>query len=131
VVVTIGIESIEGKGESPRSSLGQAPRHVLRDPYAVGADDDPQSTFCRSLDYLENVASQERLAARQDGHAFRREGGDFVDHPETFLGAELAPIGEILRADERRAAGVEIAVLACEVATIGEVPGDDVGPNKI
>ena len=30
--------------------------------------------------------------------------------------------------DLRRAAGVEIAVLAGEVAAVGEVPGDDVGP---
>ena len=35
-------------------------------------------------------------------------------------------IGEVLRADLRCAAGVEIAVLACEVAAIGQVPGDDV-----
>ena len=129
-VVTIGIESIEGKGQSPCSGLRQAPRHVLRDAHAVGADDDPQFTLRRAPDDLEDVAPQERLAARQDRQAFRREGGDFVDDPEAFLGAELAPIGEVLRADQRRAAGVEIAVLAGEVAAVGEVPGDDVGPGE-
>ena len=98
--------------------------------HAVGADDDPQSTLRRAPDDLEDVAPQERLAARQDRQAFRREGGDFVDDPEAFLGAELAPIGEVLRADQRRAAGVEIAVLAGEVAAVGEVPGDDVGPGE-
>ncbi len=41
VVVTFGIESIEGKGQSARSGLRQAPRHVLRDAHAVGAHDDP------------------------------------------------------------------------------------------
>ena len=130
-VVTIGIESIEGKGQSPCSGLRQAPRQVLRDAHAVGADDDPQSTLRRAPDDLEDVAPQERLAARQDRQAFRRERGDFVDDPEAFLGAELAPIGEVLRADQRRAAGVEIAVLAGEVAAVGEVPGDDVGPGEL
>ena len=129
-VVTIGIERIERKGQPPRSGLRQAPRQVLRDAHAVGADDDPQSALRRAPDDLEDVAPQERLAARQDRHAFRREGGDFVDDPEAFLGAELAPIGEVLRADQRRAAGVEIAVLAGEVAAVGEVPGDDVGPGE-
>ena len=129
-VVTIGIESIEGKGQSPCSGLRQALRHVLRDAHAVGADDDPEFTLRRAPDDLEDVAPQERLAARQDRQAFRRERGDFVDDPEAFLGAELAPIGEVLRADQRRAAGVEIAVLAGEVAAVGEVPGDDVGPGE-
>ena len=129
-VVTIGIERIEGQGQSPCSGLRQALRHVLRDAHAVGADDDPQSTLRRAPDDLEDVAPQERLAARQDRQAFRRERGDFVDDPEALLGAELAPIGEVLRADQGRAAGVEIAVLAGEVAAVGEVPGDDVGPGE-
>ena len=62
----------------------------------------------------------------EDRQAFRREGGDFVDDPEALVGAELAPIREVLRTDQRCAAGVEIAVLAGEVAAVGEVPGDDV-----
>ena len=125
--MTIGIESIEREREPPRSGLREALRQVLRDAHAVGADDDPEFTLRRAPDDLEDVAAQKRLAARQDRQAFRREGGDFVDDPEAFLGAELAPIGEVLRADLRRAAGVEIAVLAGEVAAVGEVPGDDVG----
>jgi hypothetical protein len=59
-----------------------------------------------------------------------RESGDFLHDLEAFLGAELGPIGEALRADQRRAAGVEIAVLAGEVAAVGEVPGNDVGPGE-
>ena len=129
-VVTIGIERIEREREPPRSGFREAPRHVLRDAHAVGADDDPESALRRAPDDLEDVAPQERLAARQDRHAFRRERGDFVDDPEALVGAELAPIGEVLRADLRRAAGVEIAVLAGEVAAVGEVPGDDVGPGE-
>ena len=129
-VVTIGIESIEREREPPRAGVRQAPRQVLRDAHAVGADDDPQSALRRAPDDLEDVAPQERLAAGQDRQAFRREGGDLVDDPEAFLGAELAAIGEVLRADQRRAAGVEIAVLAGEVAAVGEVPGDDVGPGE-
>src|SRR5205823_4685501 len=77
---------------------------------------------------VEDVAPQQRLAAGQDRQALRRERGDVVDDPEAFLGAELAAIGEVFRADQRRAAGVEIAVLAREVAAIGEIPRDDVGP---
>ena len=129
-VVTIGIERIEGEREPARAGLRQPPRHVLGDAHAVGADDDPQFALRRAPDDLEDVAPQERLAARQDRQAFRREGGDFVDDPEAFLGAELAAIGEVLGADQRRAAGVEIAVLAGEVAAVGEVPGDDVGPGE-
>ena len=129
-VVTIGIERIERQREPPRSGLRQAPRHVLGDAHAVGADDDPQPALRRAPDDLEDVAPQERLAAGQDRQAFRRERGDLVDDPEAFLRAELAPIGEVLGADQRRAAGVEIAVLAREVAAIGEVPGDDVGPGE-
>ena len=129
-VVTIGIERIEGERQSPCSGLREAPRQVLRDAHAVGADDDPQSALRRAPDDLEDVAPQQRLAAGQDRQAFRREGGDFVDDPEALLGAELAPIGEVLRADQGRAAGVEIAVLAGEVAAVGEVPGDDVGPGE-
>src|SRR4029453_14294199 len=121
------LEGIEGKRESARSGLRQAPRHILRDANAVGADADPEFTLRRSPDDLEDVAPQERLAARQDRQAFRRERGDFVDDPEAFLGAELASIGEVLRADQRLAACVEIAVLAREVAAVGEVPGDNVG----
>ena len=129
-VVTIGIERIEREGESPRSGLREPPRQVLRDAHAVGADDDPQPTLRRAPDNLEDVAPEERLAAGQDRQAFRREGGDFVDDPEALVGAELAPVREILRADLRCAAGVEIAVLAGEVAAVGEVPGDDVGPGE-
>ena len=55
-VVTIGIESIEGKGQSPCSGLRQTPRHVLRDADAVGADDDPKFTLCGAPDDLEDVA---------------------------------------------------------------------------
>ena len=99
-VVTIGIESIEGQGQPPCSGLRQTPCQVLRDAHAVGTDDDPESTFRRAPDDLEDVAPQERLASRQDRQAFRRERGDLVDDPEAFLGAELAPIGEVLRAEE-------------------------------
>ena len=129
-VVTIGIERVERQRESARAGLREAPRQVLRDAHAVGADDDPQPALRGAADDLEDVAPQERLAARQDRHAFRRERGDLVDDPEALLGAELAAIGEVLRADQRRAAGVEIAVLAGEVAAVGEVPGDDVGPGE-
>ena len=55
-VVTIGIESIEREREPPCSGLRQAPRHVLRDEDAVGADDDPKFTLRRALDDLEDVA---------------------------------------------------------------------------
>ena len=129
MVVTIGIERIEGEGEPPRAGLRQAPSRfsVIRRRWCRRR---PTVRAPPLAGQYEDVAPQERLAACQDRHAFRREAGDFVDHPETFLGAELAPIGEILGADERRAAGVEIAVLAHEVATIGEVPGDDVGPGE-
>ena len=129
-VVTIGIERIEREREPPRSGLRQPLRHVLGDAHAVGADDDPQFTLRRAPDDLEDVAPQERLAARQDRDAFRREGGNLVDDPEAFLGAELAAIGEVLGADLRRAAGVEIAVLAGEVAAVSQVPGDDVRPRE-
>ena len=126
-VVTIGIESIERERESPRSGLREALRQVLGDAHAVGADDDPKVALRRAPDDLEDVAPQERLAARENRQAFRREGGDFVDDPEAFFGAELAPIGEVLRADLRGAAGVEIAMFASEIAAVSEVPGDDVG----
>jgi hypothetical protein len=43
--VTLGIESIEGKGESPCSRFSESLRHVLRDADAVGADDDPKSAL--------------------------------------------------------------------------------------
>ena len=129
-VVTIGIESIEREREPPRSGLRETRRQILRNAHAVGADDDPEFTLRRAPDDLEDVAPQERLAARQDREAFRRERGDFVDDPEAFLGAELAPIGEVLGADQRRAAGVEVAVLAGEVAAVGQVPGDDVRPGE-
>ena len=55
-VVTIRIERIEGKGQSPCSGLRQAPRHFLRDAHAVGADDDSEFTLCRAPDDLEDVA---------------------------------------------------------------------------
>src|SRR5207342_967222 len=98
--------------------------------YTVGADDDPEFALRCSPDDLEDVAPQQRLAAGQDRHALRREAGNLVDDPEALLGAELASIREILRADQGRAAGVEIAVLAGEVTAVGEVPGDDVGPSE-
>jgi hypothetical protein len=55
--VTIRIESIEGQRESACSGVRQAPRHILRYAYTVGADDDPQSTLGRALHDLENVAT--------------------------------------------------------------------------
>ena len=44
-VVTLGIESIEGKGQSARSGLRESLRHVFRDAHAVGADDNPKFTL--------------------------------------------------------------------------------------
>ena len=129
-VVTVGIEGIEREGEPPRPRLCEAARQVLGDAHTVRADDDPESALRRAPDNLEDVAPQQRLAARQDRQAFRRERGNLVDDPEAFRGAELAPIGEVLRADQRRAARVEVAVLAGEVAAVGEVPGDDVGSGE-
>ena len=99
----------------------------MRTPFVPTTTQSPRSA---AAGHLEDVAPQERLATRQDRQAFRRERGDFVDHPEAVLGAELTPVGEVLRADQRSAAGVEIAVLAGEVAAVGEVPGDDVGPDE-
>ena len=93
-------------------------------------DDDPEAALRRALDDLENVAPQERLAARQDRHALGREGREILDYFETLLSAELAAVGEILRADERLGAGVEIAVLAGEIAAVGQIPGDDVGSGE-
>ncbi len=55
-VVTIGIERVERKRQSPSSGLCEAPRDVVRDAYAVGANDDPQSSIRRPLDDLEDVA---------------------------------------------------------------------------
>ena len=55
-VVTIGIESIEREREPARSGPREAPRHVLRDAHAVGADDDPESALRRAPDDLEDVA---------------------------------------------------------------------------
>ena len=55
-VVTIGIKSIEGEGESTCSRVRQASRQVLRNTHAVGADDDPEFTLRRAPDDLEDVA---------------------------------------------------------------------------
>ena len=55
-VVTIRVERIERKRQAPRSGVRQAPRHVLRDAHAVGADDDPEAALRRALDDLEDVA---------------------------------------------------------------------------
>ena len=129
-IVTIGIESIERQRKPPRPGFGQAPGHVLRDAHAVGTDHDPEAALRRTLDDLENVAPQERLAARQDRHAFRCEGREILNYFEALLSAELAAVGEILRADERLGAGVEIAVLAGEIAAVGQIPGDDVGSGE-
>src|SRR4029078_7233841 len=73
---------------------------------------------------------QQRRAAGQDRQSFGREGGDLVDDPEAFLGAELAAIGEILGPDQGGSAGVELAVLARQVAAVGQIPRDDVGPGE-
>src|SRR6185436_9199126 len=114
----------------PRAGVRQATGDVLGDAHAVGADNDPEVTLRSAPHDLEDVAPQERLAARQNRQAFGRERGDFVDDPEAFLGAELAAVGEVLGADLWTAAGVEVAMLAGEVAAIGQVPGDDVGPSE-
>ena len=130
-VVTIGVERVEREREPARSGVREPPRQVLRDADAVGADDDPEAALGRAPDDLEDVAPQQRLAAGQDRQALGREGGDFVDDAEALLGAELAAVREVLRADQRRASGVEIAVLAREIAAVGEVPGDDVGAGEV
>ena len=129
-VVTLGIERIQGERQSSCAGLCETLRDVLRDAHAVGADDDPESALRRAPNDLEDVAPQERLAAREDRQAFRRERGDVVDDPEALLRTELAPVGEILRADQRLGPRVEIAVLAGKVAAVSEVPGDDVGAGE-
>src|SRR6185436_9267095 len=72
----------------------------------------------------------ERFATGEDGQALRRERRDFIDDSEALLSAELAAIGEVLRAHQGRSAGIQVAVLAGEIAAIGEVPRDDVGPGE-
>ena len=53
----------------------------------------------RVADDLEDVAAQQRLAAREDRQALGGEGGDLVDDLEALLGVELAAVGEGLGAD--------------------------------
>ena len=120
--MTIGIERVERERQSPGTRVRQTPRHVLGNADAVGADDNPQPTLGGALDDLENVAPQQRFAARKDRQALWCEVGDLVDDPEAVIGAELAAVREVLGADERAAAGVEIAVLAGEITAVGEVP---------
>jgi len=81
-------------------------------------------------DDVDDVAAEQRLAAGQDQQTVGREGRDLVDDLETCLGIELAPVGEGGRVDRRLAAGVEVAVLTGEIAAVGEVPRDDVGPRE-
>jgi hypothetical protein len=63
-VVSIGIERVERERKPPRSSIRETARQILRDTYAVGADNHPQSAFRRAPDDLEDIAPQQRLAAR-------------------------------------------------------------------
>ena len=55
-IVTIGVERIERKGQSPCAGFRQTLRDVLGDAHAVGADDDPECTLRRAPDDLEDVA---------------------------------------------------------------------------
>ena len=128
--MAVGIERVERQRQAPHAASAQARRQVRGDAHAVGADDDPQprSAARRTISRMSRRSSGSppvRMVRHSGANA-----GDLVDDPEAALGVELAPIGEAVGVDQRRAAGVEIAVLAGQVAAVGEVPGDDVGPGE-
>src|SRR5262245_58668691 len=77
-------------------------------------------------DDLEDVAAEERLAAGEDRQGLGGECGDLIDDAAALLGGKLGAVGEGVILDERLAAGVEVAVLAREVARVRQVPRDDV-----
>jgi hypothetical protein len=121
-----GIQRIERQRQAAHALLLEEVREGLRDLHAVRADDDPESLRIRVTDDLEDVAAQQGLAAGQDRHGLGGESRDVVDDLEALLGVQLAAVGEGVVVDEGLAAGVEVAMLAGEVAAVGQIPGDDV-----
>ena len=130
LIVTIGIERIERKRESSCARFSEAPGNVFRDAHAVRTDDDPQFLLGRALDDVEDVAAKQGLAACQDRQTLRRERGDLIDDREALFGIELAAIGEVVGADFWFRTGIEIAMLAREIATVRKVPRNDVWSGK-
>ena len=129
-VVTIGIERIEGERHPPRAGLREPPRQVLGDAHAVGADDDPKAA-------LRARRTISRMSRRRSGsppvRMVRHSGAKAAISSMTLKHSSVPSSlrsAKFSVADGGLAAGVEIAVLAGQVAAVGEVPGDDVGPGE-
>ena len=129
-VVPFGIQRVQRKRQAPDAFFEEKGREGRRDLDPVGPDHHEEPPGARVADDLQDVAAQQWFAAGQDRNGLGGERRDVVDDLEALGCRQLAPVGEGLVLDKRLAARVQVAVLAGEVTSVGQIPGDDVGAGE-
>ena len=103
------------------ADLDQLFGHPVIDQHAVGAEDHHESELHGITCNVENVGTDQRLPAGDDQQTALIDLGDLVDQAKALFGRELvvAACGFGGR--------VQIAVIAFQVAALGEVQRDEIG----
>ena len=120
-IVLLGIERIDADADAHDADLDQLFGHPVIDQHAVGAEHHHESELHGMTRDVENVRADQRLPAGDDQQTALVDLGDLVDQAVALFGRELvvAACGFGRR--------VQIAMVALEIAALGEVQRDEIG----
>src|SRR5690606_37075672 len=120
-VVLRRIDGIEADADSLYTAVDHPARHVVVDENAVRAHHHPDPAFGCSKGDIVNVAPEQGLSARQNEH-LRTQLRQGVDKIKALARRELALLCRT---------AFHVAVRAPEIASPGEIPGDQCGPIPV
>ena len=107
------------------ADLDQCFGHSIVDQHAVGAKDDDKAQSDRMAGNVENIRTDKRLSAGNHQQAPFIHFGYLINEAEAFFRAEfIRPAAGLRR-------GVQITMIALEIASLGEVQGNKIGLEVI
>ncbi len=120
-VVLGGVQRIDADADAHHADLDQRFGHGVIDQHPVGAEHNHEAELHGMAGDVEDIGTHQRFSAGDDQQAALVDFGDLVDETKAFVG------GELVVAPGRLGGGVEIAMVALEVAAFGQVEGDEIG----
>ena len=119
-IVFGGIERIDADADAHDADLDEGFGHLVVDEHAVGPEDHHEAELHRMAGDVENVGTDQRLSACNDQQTALIHDSDLIDERIALFS------GELVVAAGRFGGGIEVAVIALEIAALCQIERNEI-----